>query len=165
MARNAKNDLVDRLEAYDRFLKSRIDLSDKEKARARAKADFFRIDPSDLDREVQEAAAMESYISTRLVLAKREEANRYLERKEIMAQRLLEYREEFKGRKERKTNDEIDALVQTDELVRIANVKHLNAVMTASDIEGDLRAIQRKSRMLELQKYNIMREQTVKTHI
>ena len=77
----------------------------------------------------------------------------------------MEYREEFNGRKERKTNDEIDALVQTDELVRIANVKHLNAVMTASDIEGDLRAIQRKSRMLELQKYNIMREQTVKTHI
>ena len=164
MTNSKKSDPLDeRLNAYDEFMEKRRVLSEKEKEGARRKARVFLVDSSNLDEEVRHVAAMESYISSHYVAAKRNEAMAYLDRKIKQAQKLIEFRSLYKSGRGGKTNDEIEAMVMNDEEIRIAYAAHIAAQMTATDIEGDLAAIRRKAKMLELQKIEDSREQQIIT--
>ena len=159
------NPVEKKLDDYDELLVKREILNPNRKEEARRKAFFFAIDNTTLDDEVQQVAATESYIATHLAEAKKKESEAYLNRKTVEAQKYLLYRERYKKGPEKKTNDEISALVLDDADVRLAYLTYYQCQAIASEIEGDLSAIRRKARMLELQKFNVYREQNIKTGV
>lgn len=157
-----KTSLEERIDALSHYVEG---VTKNEDTAFRERAKLFLIDPGRLDEEVQSAAALESYFGSLYAKAQEKEAKAYLKKKEVRAKVLLATRERCRDDGAKVTIPEIEALVESSSAVIATELDHIKAQVVSNEIDATLKAARRKSRMLELQRQNLEREQKLRSGI